>query len=89
MKIVICWLISIADTLGVFSFLYMLSALGTKPTDDLGEYAAYIPNNPHYAIAGGIAASYSEIPDYILDECLDRLDPPLIDVIDKFNDFVK
>ena len=41
------------------------------------------------AIAGGIAASYTEVPDHILNECLDRLDPPLVDVIDKFNEFVK
>ena len=41
------------------------------------------------AIAGGISASYSEIPEHILDECLDRLDPYLIDVIEKFNDYVK
>ena len=41
------------------------------------------------AIAGGIAASYSKVPDHILNECLDRLDPPLVDVIDKFNEFVK
>lgn len=40
------------------------------------------------AIAGGIAASYTEVPDHILNECLDRLDPPLVDVIDKFNEFV-
>ena len=41
------------------------------------------------AIAGGIAASCSEVPDHILNECLDRLDPPLVDVIDKFNELVK
>ena len=41
------------------------------------------------AIAGGIAASYSEVPDHILNECLDRLDPPLVDVIDKFNELVR
>ena len=41
------------------------------------------------AIAGGIAASYTEVPDHILNECLDRLDPPLVDVIDRFNEFVK
>ena len=41
------------------------------------------------AIAGGIAASDLEVPDHILNECLDRLDPPLVDVIDKFNEFVK
>ena len=41
------------------------------------------------AIAGGIAASYSKVPDHILNECLDRLDPPLVDVIDKFNELVR
>ena len=41
------------------------------------------------AIAGGIAASYTEVPDHILNECLDRLDPPLVDVIDRFNESVK
>ena len=41
------------------------------------------------AIAGGIAASYSKVPDNILNECLDRLDPPLVDVIDKFNELVR
>ena len=41
------------------------------------------------AIAGGISASCSEVPDHILNECLDRLDPPLVDVIDKFNEYVK
>jgi ADP-ribosylglycohydrolase len=41
------------------------------------------------AIAGGIAASDLEVPDHILNECLDRLDPPLVDVIDKFNEFIK
>ena len=38
------------------------------------------------AIAGGISASYTEVPDHILNECLDRLDPPLVDVIDRFNE---
>lgn len=41
------------------------------------------------AIAGGISTAYSEVPDYILNECLDRLDPPLVDIIDEFNEFVK
>ena len=41
------------------------------------------------AIAGGIAAVGHEVPDHILNPCLDLLDPPLIDVIDKFNDLVK
>ena len=41
------------------------------------------------AIAGGIAAAVCEVPDDILNECLDRLDPPLADVIDKFNELVK
>lgn len=39
------------------------------------------------AITGGIVAAYRPVPDHILNECLDRLDPYLIDVIDKFNDF--
>ncbi len=56
MKVFICWLISVADTIGLLSFIYMLSALGTKPEDDLGAYAAYIPNDFHYAVAGGVAA---------------------------------
>ena len=56
MKVFICWLISLADILGVWSAVYMLIALGTRSTANLGEYAAYIPNNPHYAIAGCIAA---------------------------------
>ena len=38
------------------------------------------------AIAGGIAAAVCEVPDDILNECLDRLDPPLADVIDRFNE---
>ena len=38
------------------------------------------------AIAGGIAAAVCEVPDEILSECLDRLEPPLVDVIDRFND---
>ena len=38
------------------------------------------------AIAGGIAAAVCEIPDDILNECLDRLDPPLADVIERFNE---
>ena len=41
------------------------------------------------AIAGGIAAAVCEVPDDILNECLDRLDPPLVDVIDKFNELVR
>ena len=41
------------------------------------------------AIAGGIIAAYRPVPDHILNECLDRLDPPLVDVIDRFNEFVK
>ena len=41
------------------------------------------------AITGGIVAAYRPVPDHILNECLDRLDPPLVDVIDKFNDFTK
>ena len=38
------------------------------------------------AIAGGISAAYSEIPNNILNECLDRLEPPLVDVIERFNE---
>ena len=38
------------------------------------------------AIAGGIAAAVCEVPDDILNECLDRLDPPLADVIERFNE---
>lgn len=38
------------------------------------------------AIAGGISASYTEVPDHILNECLDRLEPPLVDVIERFNE---
>lgn len=38
------------------------------------------------AIAGGIAAAVCEIPENILGECLDRLEPPLVDVIDRFNE---
>ena len=39
------------------------------------------------AMAGGIASVECPVPDHILDECLDRLDPPLADVIDRFNKF--
>ena len=38
------------------------------------------------AIAGGIAAAVCEVPDNILSECLDRLEPPLADVIERFNE---
>jgi ADP-ribosylglycohydrolase len=38
------------------------------------------------AIAGGIAAAVSEVPEDILSECLDRLDPRLADVIESFNE---
>jgi ADP-ribosylglycohydrolase len=38
------------------------------------------------AIAGGIAAAVCEVPDEILNECLDRLEPPLVDVIERFNE---
>ena len=38
------------------------------------------------AIAGGIAAALCEVPDEILNECLDRLEPPLVDVIERFNE---
>ena len=38
------------------------------------------------AIAGGIAAAVCEVPDDILSECLDRLEPPLADVIERFNE---
>lgn len=41
------------------------------------------------AIAGGIAAAWDVVPDHILNPCLELLDPPLIDVIEKFNKFVK
>ena len=41
------------------------------------------------AITGGIVAAYSPVPDHIINPCLERLDPYLVDVIDKFNDFVK
>ena len=56
MKFVICWLISVADTLGVFSSLYMLFALGRRPGEDLGVFAAYLPNDFHYAWAGAVFA---------------------------------
>lgn len=36
------------------------------------------------AIAGGIAAAVCEVPEDILSECLDRLDPRLADVIEQF-----
>lgn len=39
------------------------------------------------AIAGGIAATYLEVPDHILNPCIELLDPPLTDVIDRFNEF--
>ena len=38
------------------------------------------------AIAGGIAAVDCEVPEHILDECLNRIDPYLVDVIDRFNE---
>ena len=38
------------------------------------------------AIAGGIAAAVCEVPEYVLGECLDRLEPPLVNVIDRFNE---
>ncbi len=38
------------------------------------------------AIAGGIAAAVCEVPEDILSECLDRLDPRLADVIESFNE---
>ena len=38
------------------------------------------------AIAGGITAAVCEVPDKILNECLDRLEPPLADVIERFNE---
>lgn len=40
------------------------------------------------AITGGIVAAYRPVPDYILNPCLELLDPYLIDVIDSFNDFI-
>ena len=41
------------------------------------------------AITGGIVAAYRPVPDHILKPCLELLDPPLIDVIEHFNQFVK
>lgn len=38
------------------------------------------------AIAGGITAAVCEVPEDILSECLDRLDPRLADVIESFNE---
>lgn len=38
------------------------------------------------AIAGGIAAAVCEVSENILGDCLDRLEPPLVDVIDRFNE---
>ena len=38
------------------------------------------------AIAGGIASAVCEVPEEILSECLERLDPQLTDVIDRFNE---
>lgn len=40
-------------------------------------------------ITGGIVAAYRPVPEHILSQCLERLDPYLVDVIDKFNDFVQ
>ena len=40
------------------------------------------------AIAGSIVAACSPVPDHILNPCLELLDPPLVDVIDNFNDFI-
>ena len=42
--------------------------------------------DPQGAIAGGIAAAVCEVPDDILSECLDRLEPTLADVIERFNE---
>ena len=42
--------------------------------------------NTQGAIAGGIASAVCEVPDDILNECLDRLEPPLADVINRFNE---
>ena len=39
------------------------------------------------AIAGGVVAVHYPVPDHILNPCLDILDPPLVDVIDQFNNF--
>ena len=42
------------------------------------------------AIAGGIAAAYyGEIPQYIIDECLDRLPDEFITVIKEFNELLR
>ncbi len=41
------------------------------------------------AIAGGIASAVCEVPDGILNECLNRIDPQLVDVIEKFNESCK
>ena len=38
------------------------------------------------AIAGGIAAAVCEVPEDILNECLNRLETQLIDVIERFNE---
>ena len=40
------------------------------------------------AIAGGIVAAYRPVPDHILNPCIELLDPPLVDVIEQFNDFI-
>ena len=40
------------------------------------------------AIVGGIVAVNQTVPDYILNPCLELLDPPLIDLIEQFNKFV-
>ncbi len=40
------------------------------------------------AIAGSIKSAYKPVPDDILNPCIELLDPPLVDVIEQFNDFV-
>lgn len=41
------------------------------------------------AITGGIVAAYRPVPEHILNPCLELLDPPLIDVIEQFNELCK
>ena len=41
------------------------------------------------AITGGVVAAYRPVPNHILEPCLERLDPPLVDTIEQFNSFCK
>ena len=41
------------------------------------------------AIAGGISAAVDEVPEHILNPCLELLDPGLADVVERFNEFCK